>query len=238
MNDELPLHLRKLQTRATLSLIGILTIIISLVLGTASLLGSSYAAVPFFAVALIGTALLVYAKRASKSEEQGGGFEPVVFQAKQTLSFAEVNSFFESITDAKNQFAGSEDIRFFLTKYIFTVRAVVYQTVSFDKAAFDTAKDRINKKANQELNQSEWVSLSEARELMRFNIICAGELNDELYRLMCRNAEPLMRRAEGTIPIAIIGDRIMIPSIYGDCELTEIRRYKRVIRFIHEAFLQ
>ena len=34
------------------------------------------------------------------------------------------------------------------------------------------------------------------------------------------------------IHMAVVGSDIMIPPLYGDCDLSDIRRYKNVIRFI------
>lgn len=73
---------------------------------------------------------------------------------------------------------------------------------------------------------------------MRFNIIYTDTLNDTLYQFVSQNANRNLTRVEGIINIAIIGNRIMIPPIYGDCDLAEISRYKDTIKFINKFLLK
>lgn len=235
LSNELQLHMKKLQARATLSVVAILAAVICLVFGVAFLLVLSWVAIPCFIFALIAIAYLAYAKRTARIEEKQGGFEPVILSSGRCLSFQEVIAFFEEITAVQDQLSTSEDVRFFMTDHIFKLRAIVYQTTDFSKKAFDAAKDRINQRANKALNISPWVSLSEARKMMRSNIVCTDALNDELRRLLSQNALRNLTRAEGIILIAIVGSQVMIPPLYGDCDLSDIRRYKSVIRFIQQA---
>ena len=228
--------MKKLQARATLSVVAILATVICLVFGVVFLLVPSVTAIPCLTVALTAIAYLVYAKRGAHIEEIQGGFSPVILSAGRRLPFQEVTAFFEGITEAQDQLSLSEDMRFFKTDHLFKLRAIVYRTNCFDKKAFDAAKDRINKRANKALNISPWASLSEARKMMRFNIVCTDILNDELLRLLSQNALRNLTRAEGVILMAIVGSQVMIPPLYGDCDLSDIRRYKSVIRFIQQAF--
>ena len=237
MDSELRSHIRKLQTRATLSLVCVLLIIVSLVFGVAFAVVRSWAAVPCFAVALIGAAYLLYANRAARREERQGGFEPVAFQADREWSFRDVTAVFEEMTEAKERIVTTENVRFYRTDRVFKLRAVVFGTDAFDKKAFESARDRINKKANTELHISQWAGLEEAAKMMRFNIVCTDALNDELRRSLSRNACRNLTRAEGIMNMAIIGSRILIPPLYGQCDLAEIRRYKGVIKFIDQTFL-
>jgi hypothetical protein len=73
--------------------------------------------------------------------------------------------------------------------------------------------------------------------MMRFNIICADALNDALYQFLSKNANRNLTRVEGIINIAIINNQIIVPPIYGECDLAEISRYKGVIKFINQVFL-
>ena len=83
---------------------------------------------------------------------------------------------------------------------------------------------------------SKLTSLEEAAKMMRLNIICADEMNTELHSFLSQNAEHNLSRAEGILNMAIVGNRIVIPPLYGSCYLAEIRRYEGVIRFIERAF--
>lgn len=228
--------MKKLQARAALSVVAILAAGICLVFGVAFVLIPSGAAIPCFVLALTAIGYLAYAKRAARAEEKRGGFEPVVLSADRRLPFQEVIASFEGITEAQDQLSLSEDVRFFMTDHIFKLRAIVCQTDCFDKKAFDGAKDRINKRANKAFSISPWTTLSEARKRMRFNIVCTDTPSDELLRLLSQNALRGLTRVEGVIHMAVVGSDIMLPPLYGDCDLSDIRRYKTVIRFIRQVF--
>ena len=237
MNEELKLHIRKLQTRATLSLIAILLIIISIGFGLLFLFIPSFGAIAFFAAAVICIVYLIHSGRTAKREAKENIYKPVVFNANKNLSFEETISVFEKLTDRNNQLSTSENIKFFQLKKIFKLRTILYRTANFNKKEFDNAKDRINKKANKELNISQWVDRTEAGKMMRFNIIHTDILNDALYQFISQNASRSLNRVEGSINIAIVGNQIIIPLLYGECDLAEISRYKAVIKFINQVLL-
>lgn len=236
MDTEHKTHIRRLQTRATLAVISVLLIVVSLVFGAGFAVTRSWVAVPCFAAALLGAGYLLWADRDERREERQGGFEPVTFEMDRAWSFQDMAAFFEGITDVKDRIT-LEDVRFYRANCIFRLRAVVYGTASFDKKEFDSARDRINKKANKALSISPWVSPGEAAGMMRFNIVCTDVLNDALQRTLSRNACHDLTRVEGIMNMAIVGSRILIPPLYGRCDPAEIRRYQGVVAFIHQAFL-
>ena len=237
MNEELKLHIKKLQRLALLSLIAILSTIISIGLGILSLFIPSLFAVIFFAIATVCIVYLIHSSRTVKKEAKENIYKPVIFNDNNNLTFEKTVSIFENLTNEENQLSTSEDVRFFRLKKIFKLRTVIYRTDNFNKKDFDNAKDRINKKANKELHISQWVDRMEAVNMMRFNIICTDVLNDALYQFISQNANRNLTRVEGIINIAIVGNQVIIPPIYGECDLKEIKRYKSVIRFIHQFVL-
>ena len=237
MNEELTLHIKKLQRRATLSLIAILSTIISIGFGILFLFVPSFVAIIFFAIATICIVYLIHSSRTAKKEAKENIYKPVVFNGDKNLTFEKIVSIFENLTNEENQLSASEDVRFFRLKKIFKLRTVIYRTDSFNKKDFDNAKDRINKKANKELNISQWGEGTKARNMMRFNIIYTDTLIDALYKFISKNANRNLTRVEGIINIAIVGNQIMIPPLYDECDLAEISRYKSLIKFINQVLL-
>jgi hypothetical protein len=237
LNEELTLHIKKLQRRATLSLIAILSTIVSIGFGILFLFVKSFVAIIFFAIATICIVYLIHSSRTAKKEAKENIYKPVIFNDDKNLTFEKIVSIFENLTDEDNQLSTSEDVRFFRLKKIFKLRTVIYRTDNFNKKDFDNAKDRINKKANKELNISQWVNRMEAGNMMRFNIICTDVLNDALYQFLSKNANHNLTRVEGIINIAIVGNQIIIPPLSSDCDLTTIGRYIGVITFINQVFL-
>ncbi len=237
MNTELKLHIRKLQNRAIFSLIAILLTFISIVFGILFLFVTYFVAIILFAIAAFCIFFLIYSKHIVKKESKEKIYNPVVFNADHYFSFEELINIFVNLTADGNPLSTSEDVWFFRLSEIFGLRIVLYRTASFNKKDYDNHKNRINKKANKELNISQWVNRFEAIEMMRFNIVYTDTLNDELYRFISRNAARNLTRVEGIINIAIIGNKIMLPPIYGECDLAEISRYKDTIEFINQVLL-
>ena len=131
----------------------------------------------------------------------------------------------------------SSQVRFFRFNNFLKVRAVLYQTNNFNKKEFDNAKARINKIANRKLKISQWVSHDEARKMIRFNIICANALNEQLYQIVSNNVNYNLSRVEGVINIVILENQIIIPPFYGKCYLLEINRYKNIVKFINNVLI-
>ena len=220
-----------------LSLIAILSTIISIGFGILFLFIPSFVAIIFFVIAAVCIVYLIQSSRTAKKEAKENIYKPVIFNDDKNLTFEKTVSIFENLTNEENQLSTSEDVRFFRLKKIFKLRTVIYRTDNFNKKDFDNAKDRINKKANKELNISQWINRMEAGNMMRFNIICTETLNDTLYKFINQNANQNLTRVEGIINIAIAGNQIIIPPIYGECDLAEISRYKNVIKFINQVLL-
>ncbi len=237
MNEELKLHIKKLQNRAILSLIALLLTVISIGFGILFLFVPSFAAIIFFVIAIVCIVYLIYCSRIAKKEAKETVYKPVVFHSNKNFSFEEIVGIFENLTDKENQLSTSNNVLFFRLTKIFKLRTVLYRTVDFNKKDFDTAKDRINKKANKELNISQWVNGMEASDMMRFNIIYTDILNDALYKFISQNANRNLTRVEGIINIAIVGNQIIIPPLNGECDLAEISRYKDVIKFINQVLI-
>lgn len=237
MNEELKLHIKKLQNRATISLFAILATTISIGFGLLFLFVPSFVAVIFFAIAAVSIYYLVRSSQNAKAAAKKTRYKPVVFRADENLTFEKLIGIFENLTDKDNWLSASEDVRFFRLNKIFKLRAVLYRTSDFNKKDFNNAKNRINKKANNELNITHWISKTEARSMMRFNIICADTLNDVLYQFISQNANHNLTRVEGIINVVVVENQIMIPPLYGECDLAEISRYKGVIKFINQVLL-
>ena len=237
LNEELKLHIKKLQRRSTLSLIAILSTIISIGFGILFLFVLSFVAIIFFVIAAACIVYLIHSSRTAKKDAKENIYKPVIFNADKSLTFEKIVSIFENLTNEENQLSTSEDVRFFRLKKIFKLRTVIYRTDNFNKKDFDNAKDRINKRANKELNISQWVNRMEAGNMMRFNIICTDVLNAALYQFLSQNANRNLTRVEGIINIAVVGNQIIIPPLYNECDSAEISRYKGVIKFINQVLL-
>lgn len=144
---------------------------------------------------------------------------------------------FESLSAKGNRLCLSENLQFFRFKKKLLYTTVIYKTDSFSKSEFDRAKKRINKKANKEFNIPHKIAKYEAEKCFRLNIICLDSMNDEVNFLLSLNAEHNLRRTEALMNIAVVGDKIIIPPIYGDC-YQSVFKYKKIVNFIIQNILE
>ena len=56
-------------------------------------------------------------------------------------------------------------------------------------------------------------------------------MNSEVNSLLSHNANHNLMRVEGLMNVVLVGDKIIIPPIYGDCYET-IGRYKKIVNFM------
>lgn len=220
------------------SLIAILLVIISTVFGISFLFVSFFASVVFFIIASIFIVCLIYSSRSAKKEAKDTIHNPVIITANNAVTFQKVVDTFENLTNEEIQLSASDNVKFFRMNKILKLRIIVYKTENFNKRDFDNAKYGINKKANKELKIMNWVNKFDAVKMMRLNIICTDTLNDILYQFISQNAYNNLTRVEGIINIAVVGNEILIPPLFGNCDLAEIRRYKNVIKFINQILLK
>lgn len=237
MSKELKLHVRKLQKRAAFSLIAVLMVVISIAFGIVSLFDPSIISAVFFLIAIISVVYLICSSCSAKKEEKGTINKPVMLITSKVVTFEELVHTFQKLTNKENQLSISNNIKFFRLNRIFKLRTIIYKTENFNKMDFDNAKNGANKKANKDLKITNWVNKFEAVKMMRVNIICTDTVNDSLYQFLSQNACHNLSRVEGVINMAVVGNQIVIPPLFGNCDLTEIRRYNNVIKFINEILL-
>lgn len=214
MNEELKLHIARLTRRAIFSLLVLMLTFVCIGAGIMCLVILSYSALIFFGVSAMCIIYLVYCNRIEKKESQEKEYKPVVFTANNDFSFEEIANVFDEITDEKNKLSTSEEVRFYRFTKIFKTRAILYKTTDFNKKDFNNAKEHINKIANKKLHISRWISATETRTMMRFNIIYTCVLNDALRQLISQNANRNLARAEGVIKFinrVLLSKRAVVP---------------------------
>ena len=232
MDKNLDLHIKKLQRRAIIDGIAIILLVISVIF-LFCLIFNFW----IITIGIISIIYLIYSNHITKKELRITKFEPIVFKAKKHFSFKKIINIFDNLTKEENKICLTDDLLFYRLNEIFKLRVVLYKTETFCLNDFDKAKKRINKFANKKLKISHWVNKTSASKMMRFNIIYVDSLNDTLYQFISQNANHNLRRVEGIINIAIIGNQIIIPPIYGSCDFMEVSRYKNTIKFIKQNLL-
>ena len=238
MNEDLKLHIKKLQKKAILSLVSIITVIVSVPLVFLLLSTYWYVAIVLLVISVTCIIYLTDLDKRAKKESKALNYKPVVFNSKQDISFEYLSSVFSSFTEKNNRIITCNHIRFYSFQKVFKTRVILYRTTDFNKKEFDNARERLNRKANKELKISQWVSRIDAGKMMRLNIICADTFNEELYKLISKNAKHNLTRVEGIVNIAVVNNEILLPPLYGNCDIAEISRYKDLVKFITKHLIR
>ena len=235
MNKELKARIKKFTTRSNICLAAILLFIQFFLLGVILLFVPSWIAAIFLTFAACFMGIIVYIHLVIKKEKSVEPNAPIVLDMDKTLSFEDATNIFRSLAAKGDILSLSENLHFFRFKKIFSIRAILYKPESFNKKDFKSAKNKINKKANEQFKISEWVSGSKAAKMMRLNIIFADTINDELKNLVSMPANHNLSRVEGVVNIAIVKNEVFIPPLQSDLYLIHINRYKNTIKFIEEV---
>ncbi len=239
MNEELNVRIKLLKRRADAYLICLVAFLFLLPLGCIFTCDDTFRTfgIIMLIIAAISICIFVFLIVAYKKDANTYDAKPCVLCEHSGIKYEDLIIRFESLSANGNRLCLSENLQFFRFKKKLLYTTVIYKTDSFSKSEFDRAKKRINKKANKDFNISHWVDRYEAEKHFRLNIICLDSMNDEVIRLLSQNAEHNLRRTEALMNIAVVGDKIIIPPIYGDCYLS-VFKYKRIVNFIMQNILE
>lgn len=239
MNEELKKRIKLLKRRADAYLICLVTFLSLLPLGclvTYDDILRNFGII-LLVIATIGICIFVCLIVAYKKDANTYDAKPCVLCEHSGIKYEDLLKRFESLSAKGNRLCLSENLQFFRFKKKQLYTTVVYKTDSFSKSEFDRAKKRINKKANKEFNIPHKIAQYEDEKCFRLNIICLDSMNDEANFLLSLNAEHNLRRTEALMNIAVVGDKIIIPPIYGDC-YQSVFKYKKIVNFIMQNILE
>ena len=236
LDDNLRLHIKKLKKRSLLNLLAWLVVVIAIGIGLLLMFVSLF--VEGILLLVVSVPFIIYLIISSKiaKEDEKTIYSPVVFKLEKSFAFSDLIGTLEHLTIDSERLTLSEDIHFYYFENKFKSRVILYKTDDFNKKEFDNQKSRINRKANKQIGSKQWFTRSEIGSFMRFNIVYANELNDSLIAFLSRNAGQNLRRAEGIFNISVIGDEVIIPPIYGDCDYGEISKYEKIIKLINNTW--
>ncbi len=239
MNEELKKRIKLLKRRADAYLICLVTFLSLLPLGclvTYDDILRNFGII-LLVIATIGICIFVCLIVAYKKDANTYDAKPCVLCEHSGIKYEDLLKRFESLSAKGNRLCLSENLQFFRFKKKQLYTTVIYKTDSFSKSEFDRAKKRINKKANKEFNIPHNIAQYEDEKCFRLNIICFDSMNDEANYLLSLNAEHNLRRAEALMNIAVVGDKIIIPPIYGDC-YQSVFKYKKIVNFITQNIIE
>ena len=234
--DELAKQIKTRQRLAYTFLFLLILVIVALVLSIASLIGKAYAVLfvcaPLFILLVV---MMVLIARYYKKEEKESSHYPYEIKLSHEVSFEGLKHTLSAIANADEcRDFPNKSAYFCFLNMTFKNRFLAVNTDYFVISDFDSIKKRINKAINKEHSVSQWAPRYELAKMMRINLIVTNDVNGELYEYVSRNAGNLLKRAEGIISFAVVRDRLIVPPLFGDNDILEVKRYKKSIQVMKE----
>ena len=228
--DELTKQIKAHQRLAYAFLFLIILSIFTLAFSIVSLIENVYA-VLFICLSLfvLSAVMLILIARYCKKEKELS-HHPYIVRLPREVSYEAFKHSLSALADpGECRDFPKESAYFCFLKATFENRFLVVNTDYFVRSDFDSIKKNINKKINKDCNVTQWVLRDKAAKLMRVNVIVTRDVNAELYEYLSHNAGDLLRRVEGVINFALVGDGLIVPPVFGDMSVLEVKRYKKSI---------
>jgi len=189
------------------------------------------------AIAGVNIAIFVYVILAAKNDAKAFEARPCVLCSHTGIKYDDFIKELEDLSNKGKRLSISENLHYFKFKKGLYLTTIIYRTDNFSKREFDNAKKRILRKATKEFNLSHSnYDKYKIYKTIQLNIICLDSMNSEVNSLLSHNANHNLMRVEGLMNVVLVGDKIIIPLIYGDC-YEAIGRYKKIVNFIVENII-
>lgn len=190
----------------------------------------------FFAAIIILVFMISFIALLVKSNKSKVDFKhngPYILDLNNTATFENVLNAFQNYCSEKDFLKIDDNMAFYNISKKFKYRICVMGINEFDKTEYDSLRHRGNKKYNKHYGYKEKVSLSASHRMMRINIIVTNVVNRDLYEYISIGAGHNLSRVEGMINFVICGNKLYVPPINGD---TDITCYKNSISFVKYIF--
>mgnify|MGYP003394345229 FL=1 len=239
MNKELQKRIKLLNCRANAFIICLGIAAVFLLLGGVCVSDSESRIFGLILLAIAGVniAIFVYVILAAKNDAKAFEARPCVLCSHTGIKYDDFIKELEDLSNKGKRLSISENLHYFKFKKGLYLTTIIYRTDNFSKREFDNAKKRILRKATKEFKLSH-SNYDEYKiyKTIQLNIICLDSMNSEVNSLLSHNANHNLMRVEGLMNVVLVGDKIIIPPIYGDCYET-IGRYKKIVNFIVENII-
>lgn len=152
-------------------------------------------------------------------------------------SYDDIVSLIESNNFIKDTYKFSEkEILFLFVKKIIS-RILFIDMDVFDKKVYDKIKIKINGSYNKKINYRQCSSKALVSRKLRVNIIYLNNEDDGIYKYISSGIGTNFRRKVGTLNIAIIGNKMIVPSINDGSIWMEynVIKYKIILEFLFEV---
>ena len=122
---------------------------------------------------------------------------------------------------------------------VFSWRVALLYQPEFSASACKAQRDRANRAANRAHPEKQEGPQWEIASRARVNLVVCDAMNDALSRYIGTHAQHLLSRNESIINMAVVGDRLLMPSVRGaDVDDPSLKRYARSADLIWSLLCQ
>lgn len=159
-----------------------------------------------------------------------------VIELEHSFNYDEVVKRIDEINKKRIRYDYSDYSNIFSFKKKRQYRLLIIHQEMFILDKYKNIKKKVNYAYNKEYNVDYRVSPRDAYMMFNANIICCDYINDELYKHLSIDCWQGLRRVVGIVDIAIVGNKLIIPSVRGVSELQDINRYIDFNKLIFKTF--
>ena len=124
-------------------------------------------------------------------------------------------------------------VLFYFVKKVIS-RILILNMEEFNKKEYDNIKMKVNRSYNKKINYRNRSSRALVGKKLRVNIIYLDKENEEIYKYLSNNIFTNFNKTEGTLNIAIMNNKMIVPSI-NDCRLWDnynVIKYKIMLEIL------
>ena len=161
------------------------------------------------------------------------------FPLPRAFDYETVCTAIETASGVQWTFLCDETARICRIEGVFSWRVALLHQPEFSAPACKAQRDRANRAANRAHPEKQEGPRWEIASRARVNLVVCDAMNDALSRYIGTHAQHLLSRNESIINMAVVGDRLLMPSVRGaDVDDPSLKRYARSAGLIWSLLCQ
>lgn len=228
--EKLKENLKIIKIRSTVILCIILLGIMSIGIGATALFYREYMlALITFSCGIILSCILFAILSKYKIEQRK---KPYIIPLSRSYTFEQLCEKFSDFTSAENVIKISSTQMALKLKSNMKYRMLITNIEDFSRASYDAARKKGYLSYNKKFKPAQKVSMDEACQTARLNIIYSDVPNAELLRYMSKDSSMNLSRVEVIFTVAVVGNTVYVPPLVKNADFNALLPYKKCTDFI------
>ena len=161
------------------------------------------------------------------------------FPLPRAFDYETVCTAIETASGVQWTYLCDETARICRIEGVFSWRVALLHQPEFSASACKAQRERANRSANRAHPKKQEGPQWEIASRSRVNLVVCDTMNDALSRYIGTHAQHLLSRNESIINMAVVGDRLLMPSVRGaDVDDPSLKRYARSADLIWSLLCQ